>query len=206
MDRRATFRLATPLVPFSSRCNVRTQGPFTPPSGRPVRLVRDEASGPAISSFVDSPRVRVSSSAFASFDSIPRRYTLFGENVSPPLFWDGPVTAVSFALLCEDPDAPTPQPFVHWVVYGLPSGTNQLLAGVKEGAPGLFQGINSFGHRCYDGPAPPPGDGPHEYHFQLFALDCELAFEGAADRAALVEAMRGHVLGVGKVVGTYEGR
>jgi Raf kinase inhibitor-like YbhB/YbcL family protein len=145
----------------------------------------------------------MSSSAFDAFDSIPRRYTRDGENISPPLFWDTPVSAVALALLCEDPDAPTLEPFVHWVVYGLPTGTNQLLAGVEEETRDFVQGVNSYGHRYYDGPAPPPGDEAHEYHFQLFALDCPLTFEDVADRADLIERMRGHVIGAGEVVGTY---
>jgi Raf kinase inhibitor-like YbhB/YbcL family protein len=173
------------------------------PAGRERAVGRGEASELAIQTLGDAPGIRITSSAFGAFDSIPRRYTKDGENISPPLFWDRPVSAVSFALLCEDPDAPTPRPFVHWIVYGLATGTNELLAGVVEETRDFLQGVNSYGHRYYDGPAPPPGDDAHEYHFQLFALDCVLAFEGAPDRDALVEGMDGHVIAAGEVVGTY---
>jgi Raf kinase inhibitor-like YbhB/YbcL family protein len=174
------------------------------PTGRRLRSVAAESHRLAIEQFESVPGVRMSSSAFPTLGPIPKRYTRDGENISPPLFWDGPASAVSFVLLCEDPDAWTPRPFVHWVVYGLHVGTNALLGGVEEGTPGFVQGVNSYGHPRYDGPSPPAGDGPHEYHFQLFALDRAPEFEGVADRDDLIDAIRGHVVGVGEIVGTYE--
>jgi Raf kinase inhibitor-like YbhB/YbcL family protein len=181
---------------------------MTRPSGRhaepTARPVRGKGHRLAIEKFESAPGLRMSSSAFDQLGEIPRRYTADGENLSPPLFWDAPAGTSSFALLCEDPDAPTPRPFVHWVVFGLPMGTSAVMAGMREGMHGLAQGRNSYGHLGYDGPAPPPGDGPHEYHFQIFALDCELTFRDAPDRADLVDVMHGHVIAVGEVVGTYE--
>ena len=41
---------------------------------------------------------------------------------SPPLAWSAPPAGtVEIALICDDPDAPTPEPWVHWVAYGIPA-------------------------------------------------------------------------------------
>ena len=57
----------------------------------------------------------------------------------------------------------------------------------------------------YDGPCPPWNDSIiHHYHFSVFALDVErLDLEGSFGGAQVREAMRGHVLASGSVVGTY---
>ncbi|MCV4683952.1 YbhB/YbcL family Raf kinase inhibitor-like protein, partial [Escherichia coli] len=76
------------------------------------------------------------------------------------------------ALICEDPDAPTPKPFVHWVLYKIPADTTSL----EEGSPppGSLEGANDFGNVGYGGPMPPRGHGAHRYHFRVYALDSPL--------------------------------
>jgi len=148
-------------------------------------------------------KLKVSSPAIAPGGAVPVRYTADGEGVSPPLAWTGaPSGAKSVALIVEDPDAPLPQPFVHWMVWDIPAGT----ASIAEGsAPaGAHQGKLMFvGKVGYMGPKPPPG-GPHHYHFQVFALDRPVGLADGAERAALVGAMKGHVLASGELVGTYQ--
>src|SRR5260370_40731183 len=52
--------------------------------------------------------LHVSSSAFSEGKSIPEKYTCDGQNVSPPLTWSGaPANASSFAIITDDPDAPS---------------------------------------------------------------------------------------------------
>jgi len=46
-------------------------------------------------------------------------------------------------------------------------------------------------------------DHAHRYVFQLFALDVPLGIAGGAGRASLLQHMRGHVIEVGLLVGTY---
>ncbi|HEX9294866.1 MAG TPA: YbhB/YbcL family Raf kinase inhibitor-like protein [Polyangiaceae bacterium] len=173
--------------------------------GKALRPARSSDSHLAIHKLGATPRLSFSSSAFPQGGPIPRRYAKDGENFSPPLSWgELPAGTLALALLCEDPDAPMPQPFVHWVVCCVPPTTTHVSEGVSELTPRFVQGKNSFGSRRYDGPAPPPGHGVHHYHFQLFALDRELTLGDTPDRGDLVDAMRGHVIAAGDVVGTYE--
>jgi len=112
-------------------------------------------------------------------------------------------------LVCNDPDASTSQPFVHWVIYGIPADTDGLPKGLPaqsalDHPEGAKQGQNSFGRIGYGGPAPPKGHGTHPYHFTLYALDSELDLAPGASKAQLMYAMEGHVLAAGELVGTYE--
>jgi Raf kinase inhibitor-like YbhB/YbcL family protein len=152
-------------------------------------------------------KLTVTTSAFVPGGPIPARHA--GEQgIAPALAWgDEPAGTKEFVVLCEDPDAPFPKPFVHWVVYGIPPTTRSLPEGITEHSvvsPKTFQGKNSTGGYGFTGPKPPPGHGVHHYHFQVFALDEALALGLGADRDILVEAMRGHVLASGETVGTYE--
>ncbi len=153
-------------------------------------------------------RVYVSSSAFADGGAIPDKYA--GEQGrSPPLQLAAPPPETQeLVLLCEDPDAPLPRPFVHWIVVGIPPDLEELAEGLPPSpAPlvsGAQQGRNTMGKDGYLGPTPPPGHGPHHYHFQLFALDSRLDVRAPVDRARLLEAMKGHIIGFGELVGIYE--
>ena len=153
--------------------------------------------------------ITVRSSAFADGARIPDRHACKGPDLSPPLTFEGvPAEARSLALICDDPDAPTPQPWVHWVIYGLPADTRELPAGVPtdirlEAPQGAMQGKNSWGTLGYRGPAPPPGHGTHHYHFQLLALSEAPKLPPGATKAELLEAVEGQVLARGELVGTY---
>lgn len=155
-------------------------------------------------------RLDVSSPAFADGSTIPEAYAAEQENISPPLTWQQPPEGTrSIAVVVEDPDAPGPQPYVHWLAYNLPPETTRLREGVP-GSPrvpvpdGMTQGANDSGSTGWTGMKPPVGDQPHDYHFQVFALDRPLEVPHGADREALLTAMRGHVLAAGEVVGTYQ--
>jgi Raf kinase inhibitor-like YbhB/YbcL family protein len=145
--------------------------------------------------------------SFPNDGPIPERHA-GDHNVSPPLAWSGaPERTRELALLVEDPDAPLPQAFVHWAVYGLSPALTSLPEGVGIGSKlpkGAAEGRNSTGRSGFVGPKPPPGHGIHHYHFQLFALDEPLGLAPGAERDALVEAMRGHVVAQGELIGTYE--
>src|SRR5690606_22899080 len=61
------------------------------------------------------------SPVFEDGGRIPNLYTCPGPNLSPPLTWDEvPGDVLSFALTCEDPDAPKGT-FHHWAVYDIPA-------------------------------------------------------------------------------------
>ena len=145
--------------------------------------------------------------AFAPGQAIPIKYTCHGQDISPPLAWSGaPAGTQSLALVMDDPDAPMGT-WVHWVVYNIPADA----AGVSEGASqakavafnlpaGAQQGMTSFRRAEYGGPCPPSG--VHRYVFHLYALDTILAQQGM-DKAALLEAMQGHVLAQGELTGVF---
>jgi Raf kinase inhibitor-like YbhB/YbcL family protein len=150
--------------------------------------------------------LELTSTAFRTGEAIPRPYTGDGRNASPPLQWrDPPADTRSFALVCEDPDAPRGT-FTHWVVFNLPPESRELSEGVPAEATlpnGTKQGSNDFGKVGYGGPAPPPGK-PHRYFFKLYALDRTLELQPRATRAQLLAAVKGHVLGEADLMGTYK--
>ena len=152
----------------------------------------------------------IRSSAFAAGEAIPRRHTGQGEDLSPPLTWEGaPGATRELALIVDDPDAPSPQPWVHWVICKIPADVTQLPEGVPTSGrlsdpPGAVQGANSWPTIGYRGPMPPAGHGVHHYHFKLYALDGELTAEPGLDKAELLKAMKGHILAEAELIGTYE--
>jgi len=157
--------------------------------------------------------LELKSPAFAAGNRIPVRHTGDGDDVSPAMSWSGsPDGTREFALICDDPDAPTDEPWVHWVIYGIPGETRELPEGIPPdkqlSAPvAAMQGKNSWSSGQtigYRGPAPPKGHGTHHYHFKLYALDAMLGLKPGADKPALLKAMAGHVLAEGELVGTYE--
>jgi Raf kinase inhibitor-like YbhB/YbcL family protein len=146
--------------------------------------------------------------AFRDGEPIPVEHTCDGDDLSPQLAWTGvPVDTRGLGLICDDPDAPRGT-WVHWLIWNLPADAIELGPGVPpnpELPSGARQGLNDSGEIGYGGPCPPPGK-PHRYYFRLFALDSTLNLPPGARRAELEQAMAGHVLAEGTVMGTYERR
>jgi len=149
--------------------------------------------------------ITLTSSAFAEGGAIPVEYTADGEDVSPPLRWsDPPADVETFALICEDPDAPRGT-FTHWVLFDLPADTRALGEAVSvepELPNGATNGMNDFKKTGYGGPSPPVGK-PHRYFFHLYALDHKLALPPRANVKELRAEMDGHILDEGQLMGTY---
>jgi Raf kinase inhibitor-like YbhB/YbcL family protein len=156
--------------------------------------------------------ITVTSPTLKDGQTMPRQHTPDGRNISPALAWTNvPAGTKQFAVICEDPDAGNPPPFVHWIVYKIP-GTAK---GLPEELPiawdapltgdlaGAMQGMSGFRRPFYRGPAPPPGK-PHHYHFVVYALDTDLPLKPDLDRRALLDAIKGHILGQGELVALYE--
>lgn len=156
--------------------------------------------------------MRLQSFAFAAGGRIPKRHTGDGEDVSPALSWNGvPAGTRAFALIVDDPDAPTSEPWVHWLAWNIPGDAVELPEGIERTAKpkqpnGITQGRNSWNkdNLGYRGPAPPPGHGTHHYHFRLYALDAPLNVPAGSDKKALLAATKGHVLAEAELIGTYE--
>lgn len=145
------------------------------------------------------------SKAFKEGQSIPRKHTCDGPDLSPPLEWsDVPQGTNAFALLMEDPDAATGS-WVHWLLYDLPAEARSLPEGVSptETLPrGGAQGKNDFGRIGYGGPCPPPGR-PHRYFFRLYALSSRVNLPPGASKEQLLRAMEGNVKAEAQLMGTY---
>lgn len=146
----------------------------------------------------------LSSTAFAAGASIPAVYSCNGRGISPPLAWSGaPAGAASFALIMEDPDAPMGT-FVHWVIFNIPAASKGLPEAVPTDAKlsdGSVQGNNGAGRTGYAGPCPPSGT--HRYFFKLYALDASLTLSSGAGKEQLLQAMQGHILAQGELMGTF---
>jgi Raf kinase inhibitor-like YbhB/YbcL family protein len=149
-----------------------------------------------------TPTLSLRSPAFSPGKPLPISCTIDGAGTPPALAWDTvPDDTVSLALICEDPDAPFPEPFVHWLVYAIPATARAIAPPLPAGAR---EGQNSTLRSGFTPAAPPPAHGLHHYHFQLFALDTVSTFEPDVGRSMLLENMRGHVLAWGELVGTYQ--
>ena len=148
-------------------------------------------------------KLKLSSDAFANGQKIPTQYTCDGADQIPSLSWGEPPQGTkSFALVIDDPDAPSGT-FRHWGVYDIPAGARSIGGGQRVGS----EVNNDFGKPGYGGPCPPMGHGPHHYHFKLFALDVDKLDLSPKDKVADVEnAALKHAVAQFELVGTYERR
>jgi Raf kinase inhibitor-like YbhB/YbcL family protein len=148
----------------------------------------------------------VSSPAFQEGEKIPTKYTCDGQDVSPLLTWgEPPVETRAFALIADDPDAPVGV-FTHWVIFNISSDSRRLEEAIPAQAQlpsGALQGENDFGRIGYGGPCPPPGR-PHRYQFMLYALDQPLDLKAGVAKKQLLDAMQGHILTQGQLMGIYQ--
>jgi Raf kinase inhibitor-like YbhB/YbcL family protein len=148
----------------------------------------------------EAVEMKLISPAFEHGANIPKKYTCDGDDVNPPLMIIGaPATTKSFALIVDDPDAPSGT-WVHWIVWNIPPATKEI----NEGAPpkNSVKGINDFGRINYNGPCPPPGPS-HTYRFKLYALDITLNLKEGATKSELEAAMKGHILARAELDGKY---
>lgn len=149
------------------------------------------------------------STSFATNGLIPARFTGEGEDVSPELEWhDPPKGTRELALVCDDPDAPQKEPWVHWLAYRIPASQTKIPVGesgkpMQDRSTEFLEGRNSWERMGYGGPLPPPGHGAHHYNFTLYALDEPLDLDPGLSKAELLAALEGHILGEAKLTGTY---
>jgi Raf kinase inhibitor-like YbhB/YbcL family protein len=180
------------------------QGQNPAAQGGPPVLARDLAPARY------GTRLLVTSPAFSSGGTINERYTQNGDNMSPSLDWAKvPAGTRSVAVFVEDAGVNRPEPIMHWIVYNVPSSMRSLPSQTPGDASlpaGVMQGKNMSGNPGYLGPKPPAGQ-THAYYFQVFALNTTLDIDpGSADRMTLINAMKGHVLASGSVIGRYTGQ
>ena len=162
-------------------------------------------AGPTQAGDKPQPQLVVNSGFIRDGGAVPKKYTADGDDVSPPLRWDDPPAATkSFAITCEDPDAPGGTWF-HWIIYNLPPSTRRVKEAVAKTPTvpdDIRQGTNDFGKLGYNGPSPPKGK-PHHYHYKVFALDKMLELKPGCKKGAFYAALKGHILARGQLVATY---
>jgi Raf kinase inhibitor-like YbhB/YbcL family protein len=140
----------------------------------------------------------ITSRSFQPDQPIPAEFSAEGIGARPILEISGaPDGTAELAVICHDPDAPMPNGFTHWTIYGLPPNTTE----VGEQEIGR-EGPNSLGETGYTGPNPPPGHGPHRYYFWVYALDT--AVDGTPSRENFLSQYAGNIIEQNRVVGTYE--
>ncbi|MGD2039714.1 MAG: YbhB/YbcL family Raf kinase inhibitor-like protein [Anaerolineae bacterium] len=154
---------------------------------------------------ISDATLSVTSTAFESEDSIPPEYSCDGEDASPPLSWSVPPEGTqSLVLIVDDPDAPAGT-WTHWILFDIPASARSLPRAVPSDAivdGAGTNGRNSWDRLGYGGPCPPNGPA-HRYYFTLYALDTELDLEAGADKATVEQAMAGHILTQGQLMGYY---
>jgi Raf kinase inhibitor-like YbhB/YbcL family protein len=172
-------------------------------SGEPIVIQRVRPREPG--------RLTLTSEAIGLDERIGDAYSAYHDDVSPPMMWTGMPEAETYALILEDPDAPSERPFLHWVMWNIPGKLKGLPVNVPRDAelegPCLdraVQGLNGRGRTGYMGPRPPAGDGPHRYHFQLFALGKRLDLPPTAPLEELVQVLKANTIAACELVGTYE--
>ncbi|MBU6452862.1 MAG: YbhB/YbcL family Raf kinase inhibitor-like protein [Cyanobacteria bacterium REEB67] len=155
----------------------------------------------------------MNSPVFDRQGKIPVDYSADGKGLFPTLTWGNvPGDCKSILLVVEDADAPKPTPFVHAIFFNLLPGAAGLpenfvvASGISQecAAMGVRMGTNSLGRSSYMPPTPPPGHGPHHYHYQVIALDCILNFPKAPSLTDIKTAIENHVVDSGELVGIYE--
>lgn len=189
---RATSALQAPAGPMQQQAS---KG-----SGVPVAFARPQTQSQG--------KLTVGSSSFAKGGAMPAKYTEYADGVAPALSWSAVPNAQSYVVIMEDPDAKPVTPVVHWLAWNIPAKVTSLPEGLQEQPrltepEGVLQGRTTHGSTGWYGPHPPVGDAPHHYHFQVYALDRMLDVPWGADRDTLLQAMQGHVLAKGELVGTY---
>ncbi len=154
-------------------------------------------------------KFELTSTAFQHGNNIPTKYTCEGEDISPPLIWNGmPEGTQSLVLIIEDPDAPDPNAplmtWIHWILYNLSPNITNLPEGVTSTniPQGAKEGINSWNRSDYGGPCPPIGK--HRYFHKLYALDTLLTERDNPTKDELESAIAGHILAQTELVGTYK--
>lgn len=148
--------------------------------------------------------INIESDAFVEGGNIPEKYTCDGINISPPLKWNTiPEHTISFAIICEDPDAPRGI-YTHWIIYNIPPNIMELPENVekKENLEnGIIQGLNDSGFPGYGGPCPPGEE--HRYFFRIYALDKTLNLTPPVKRDDFLKALNENILDEGQLMGKY---
>jgi len=147
--------------------------------------------------------IKVTSEVFKNGEVIPDKYACNGLNISPSLEWENISGTVEYAIICDDPDAPSGT-WTHWVIFNIPPTITKFAEWImdrEELENGAKQGLNDFGTVGYRGPCPP--DGTHRYYFTVYALDTKIQLHSKSTKQELLKAINGHIIDKGFLMGRY---
>ena len=176
--------------------------------GRTLQAPAKGASAPPLATTTSVPAqggtlggaLSLTSTAFASGQSIPVEFTCDGGGMSPPLAWGAtPEGTVELVLTVIDPDA---KGFVHWVLAGVDPSVQALSQGSVP--DGVAQALNGAGKPGWTGPCPPKGP-PHHYVFTLYALSAASTItDGMPAADALAALAKQKAITTTTLTGTYQ--
>ena len=121
-----------------------------------------------------------------------------------------PEKAKELVLICDDPDAPGHEPWVHWVIYKIPAGVKGLPEGIPRkprltNPAGTLQGENSWPS---DNMAIAAPCRPREDTSLLFQALCRGRKTGRRARGWIKRRSgrksKSTVIAEGQLMGTYE--
>ena len=144
--------------------------------------------------------MKLISNDFKNNQLMDKKFSYRDKNISPHLKWEGaPTGTKSYALSCNDPDAPVGD-WIHWLVYNIPVNVKEIPQGGP--IPGI-QVKNDFGQAVYGGPAPPSGT--HRYFFKIYALKIE-KLESIKNKNNFMENVKAHTIESAEIIGLFKGK
>jgi len=179
--------------------------------GLSIGVAAAQTPAPAPGRGPAGPGLTLTSPAFEDGGIIPNKYTQADPSpVSPKLVWTNvPANTVSFALIFHDPDVAIQRrvdDVLHGMWFNIPGDARELAEGLPSTPTlpnGTVQAKNLRGNPGYMGPGAGAAGPYHHYTFELFALDTKLELTPDATRAGVLNAMNGHILGKGVLVGRF---
>ena len=171
------------------------------PAGEPIApesetAVVEPSSAPSGGFTLTSP-------VMANGGQLPATFTCDGQNLSPPLAWQGaPAGTVSYALAMHHIPGPGDTHW-YWVVYNIPPTTLSIEAGSTTF--GTF-GTNSVNRDLQYAPPCSRGPGAKLYTITVYALSAvpDLPNPAAVDRDTLLAAIADKTLAEAHLDVTYE--
>ena len=106
----------------------------------------------------------------------------------------------------DDLDHPIEPGFNHWLAWNV-IPVERIPGNLPQGAMidtpiHMEQGIG-YGKHYYRGPKP-PFNWNHRYKFTIYALDTKLHLDASSRKKDLLEAIAGHVIAEGELIGKYQ--
>jgi Raf kinase inhibitor-like YbhB/YbcL family protein len=171
-------------------------------NSKPLTVTKTYESASSSPLAVNKIYMKLTSSNFNNGDFLPVDFSCQGKGRAPLLqIADAPKNTAAYALIVDDPDAPTGV-FTHWLVWNISATTTTINAGELPRA--AIAGANSAGSIKYFPPCPPSGI--HHYYYRLYALDNQIDLPAKSKAKQLLGTMAGHIIDEAVLMGKLEGK